>query len=64
MAPVFPAETTTAASPSATARQARNIELSRFSRTASDGLSSMATTCSAWTISSPSASGSSTSRGP
>ena len=47
-----------------TARQAANIELSRFSRAASEGFSSIATTSSAWTISRPSASGSRTSRLP
>ena len=40
IAPVFPAETTTSASPAATARQAATSELSGFERTASAGFSS------------------------
>ena len=54
---MFPAETTASASPAPTARHAANMELSRFVRAASEGFSSMATTCSAPTTSSPPASG-------
>ena len=52
-APVFPAETTAAASPSPTARAERTSDESGFARTASAGFSSIAIACSHGTSSSP-----------
>ena len=53
IAPVFPAETTASADPSATARTAATRELSGFERTASAGFSSISITSAASWSSSP-----------